>query len=700
MSLFGGSGGNTWRSATTQSNFIPTSTAGTIGTFSVKLQTAPGAGKSWTFYIYYDGSTYCTIIISGTDKTGTSASTVAIVANKRIGIQVTPSGTPAAPNGIAFSCTFTPTTEGECMYGGVTTNAPYGNYCCAINGSNNRKSAEFQGQILLPSGGTSKNMYVYLAGDPGANQVYTFRENGIGQTLTVTIPSGSTSGSDLVNNFASVAGDLLSVQYTAAGGTSQLLSIGWTFVPTTAGQYCVFANSASDVMNNAATEYLELTASNTVINGTESLQYQLSGLADVVKTIYGATSEAVANGKTWTFTLQRNGAPNDGQAIPNSLVLNITNCSSPCITSANASPADFKLSAGDNLDTMITDTGDPTNVTCMISYLLGPAPTPTLTLTATPTLTLTRTPTLTNTRTPTMTITITPATPTNTPTMTDTMTATNTMTPTTTLTPTPSYTATPTITATAYCNVTINELSGLSIYIHAFCGPTTRQYTYTGGNCYGGTFTWASSDPSVATVDQTGLTTAVSVGTTTISITCSTIPPCTDSVLLNVFTCITPTLTLTQTQTLTPTLTATPTLTLTQTLSLTNTMTPTATSTPTPIQTQTMTITITLATPTNTPTQTATMTITITPATPTNTPTQTQTLTATNTSTPTLTKTQTRTPTPTITATPICVYYEKYQVYIDECPHFDTIYCDCEYFNVTMLDCERFEVYYYYGQNR
>jgi hypothetical protein len=73
-------------------------------------------------------------------------------------------------------------------------------------------------QYRVPRSGVIRNMRVRqntTAGN-GNTIVYTFRKNAAAQTLTATLASTATDGSDLINSFPVAAGDLLDVAVTKA----------------------------------------------------------------------------------------------------------------------------------------------------------------------------------------------------------------------------------------------------------------------------------------------------------------------------------------------------------------------------------------------------------------------------------------------------------------------------------------------------
>lgn len=75
-------------------------------------------------------------------------------------------------------------------------------------------------QIRMTRAGTFRNLYVrhnVLNGN-GEAIVYTFRKNGIAQSLSVSLASDAPDASDLVHSFAVAAGDLIDIEVTKALG--------------------------------------------------------------------------------------------------------------------------------------------------------------------------------------------------------------------------------------------------------------------------------------------------------------------------------------------------------------------------------------------------------------------------------------------------------------------------------------------------
>ena len=91
-------------------------------------------------------------------------------------------------------------------------------------------------EILWTRAGICRNLYVraFVNGRPNATPV-TVRRNGANTILLVSIPAGSTAlVTDLVNSFAVVAGDRLSVGVVtgATAGALGQVKVSMEFVPT------------------------------------------------------------------------------------------------------------------------------------------------------------------------------------------------------------------------------------------------------------------------------------------------------------------------------------------------------------------------------------------------------------------------------------------------------------------------------------
>jgi hypothetical protein len=122
-------------------------------------------------------------------------------------------------------------------FAGTTITASTTNYTW-INSSGLSFSTSEGGRIIImPNGGTLKNLYVKTIGTQPitGTLIITIRKNSADQTLTITIPAGATSGvfTDLTHSVSLVAGDTLSIGLvnSATGSSTGLVAVSTTFTP-------------------------------------------------------------------------------------------------------------------------------------------------------------------------------------------------------------------------------------------------------------------------------------------------------------------------------------------------------------------------------------------------------------------------------------------------------------------------------------
>lgn len=179
---------------------IPTS--GTIKNLTVKLQAAPGAGKSYQFTLRKNRSnqiTTCTVADAATTCTDTS-NTYTVAAGDTVAVQIVPSGTPDVTRA-SIGITFLSDTVGEFIVnavsrGGFSNSASSYQYVIANDTINS--STESQ-RVSLAQSMTLKNIYVALDDAPGAGKSleFVFNEVGVAETaLKCTISDTNSTCND------------------------------------------------------------------------------------------------------------------------------------------------------------------------------------------------------------------------------------------------------------------------------------------------------------------------------------------------------------------------------------------------------------------------------------------------------------------------------------------------------------------------
>lgn len=194
------------------------STSGTIRDLYVALADPPGAGNSYTFTLYQNGSpTSLVVVISDGDVSSNDTThTVSVSAGDTLYIECVPTSTPTATRG-TWSCVFVPTVSGESLVMGNSSDAPStlnDEYIelTAADTSQSWGSALLDRQVL-GNVCTLKNFYVNLGTAPGSGNDYTFTliKNGVPTALTLNISDTNTSNSDTTHAINLSDGDLLSI---------------------------------------------------------------------------------------------------------------------------------------------------------------------------------------------------------------------------------------------------------------------------------------------------------------------------------------------------------------------------------------------------------------------------------------------------------------------------------------------------------
>jgi len=169
----------------------------------------------------------------------------------------------------------------------------------------------------MPCAGTIKHLYVWLSAAPGGvfpntrKRDFTVSLNGVNQTLKKRIGGASTTGSDLVNSFAVVAGDYICVECKPIADNGNPpdpcnASVSVVFESTNEGEFVVPVAGAGGWMPQSTTEYAQGCAGLVEWLTTEAEAYVLSQGIKFTR-LQVLCSAAVAAG-TYRFALKQNGS--------------------------------------------------------------------------------------------------------------------------------------------------------------------------------------------------------------------------------------------------------------------------------------------------------------------------------------------------------------------------------------------------------
>jgi len=305
-------GGKNWNASETPvEQVIPA--AGTFKNLSILLNTAPGSGSSYAFTLRLNGAdTDLVTTVSDTDKSAINETDeVSVSAGDTVAIKVVPTNTPNVGDA-SWSFIFIPDTGNETILLGADYDAPKinGNDYNLLQGGSTWNSTALAGQrkSMVPTGGTLKDFYVQLDTAPDTGKSYTFTVylNGSATGVTLTISDTATTGSDLSNTVAVVAGDTVAIK-CAPGSTPDATRAHWgiVFDSTISGESIVMSATTSN-MNDTVASYNNVCASTNNWTTDESSRRSGSNFCSLKKLYIELENNpgAAASGKQFVFTVR------------------------------------------------------------------------------------------------------------------------------------------------------------------------------------------------------------------------------------------------------------------------------------------------------------------------------------------------------------------------------------------------------------
>lgn len=355
-------------------NLIPL--AGSLQNFRVNLTVAPGSGKSYTCRVLKNGTaTGIEVVIANTDTTGVDTThTTSVTAGDTFSIEITPSGTPAATRIRTAIVLDTGSVKDSIISpgGAGTSNS-------SLIGSG-MSGWEYRVRNVIPVAGTLKNLYVKLGTAPGGgnSRTFTVYKNGSPTSLALTISGTNTAGSHTSDPVSLAAGDDISLVASSSGSPAATgsVNVGAVFESSVDHQY-ICSVSGINPLTTGSTQYAYLSGRGDINGGVFNQTQGLTrNLFDATAKIVGIRAKMIdaapGSGKSWTFTLQKNGSDTG-------LACTISD------TNTQASDTDsISLADGDLLETKIVPANSPTSSRASISYIIEQAVTLATVTTETP----------------------------------------------------------------------------------------------------------------------------------------------------------------------------------------------------------------------------------------------------------------------------------------------------------------------------
>ena len=359
-------GGDYWSASEADSQEKFTSN-GILSDFAIKLLTAPGVGKSYTFSVRVNGVDTGIEVTISDDQTSASdsTSTYEISVGDLVSYMEVPTNVPATSYTFQ-TITFTSLENNESVVPGGfgrSTNLPTDstnvqfNYICS--GYIWDDDEDLRSQLNAGSG-TLKNLYVDIENAPGVGSGYEFivRLNGVDTLLSCTISDLETESSNLINDITISPGDSLSIKCQPIGTPNSSSDVHWgtTFISDTLGESIVLSGNQDDI-TTAITTYAELITTYGSWVSNIDTRTQL-GNECVLRDFYAKLSGAPGVGKSYDFHLMLNSSPS------------LVTCQiSDLNTIANDIVNEQIVGNGDYLSIRSSPTGSPTSRKLMWGFV-------------------------------------------------------------------------------------------------------------------------------------------------------------------------------------------------------------------------------------------------------------------------------------------------------------------------------------------
>ena len=188
--------------ATAADPAIVVAAAGTLSNLNLTLTGSPGTGKNYSATLVLNGvDTGLGVSVADAATTATDTThSVSVVEGDQISLKLVPTGTPTARSP-KWCLTFTPTTDGECIFGLGTNLSPSAtatNYEQPLGvGAYSWATTEANRNNAIPGAYTIKRMYVSLGTAPGGATSYTFAMRVAGSISAI---SKQISGTETTGN--------------------------------------------------------------------------------------------------------------------------------------------------------------------------------------------------------------------------------------------------------------------------------------------------------------------------------------------------------------------------------------------------------------------------------------------------------------------------------------------------------------------
>ena len=255
----------------------------------------------------------------------------------------------------------------QMIVGGVGSSGTVSNsvthYISPVTQDRASSTTEANVQALSPISATFGSLNIRLSGSPGSGKsfLFTLRKNGADTTLTCTVADTNTTCSDTTHTVSMAPGDVFSVSSVPSGtptARSPFISMVVDSASSTiASMYSTNSNGVN--MSNSATRYCSI---NALLGGgfsaTESQANVVIPQSGTIKNLYVNLQAAPGAGKSYTFTVRKNGSDT---------VVTTGAVTGASTTTGNDTTHSVTVAAGDVVTISIVPSGTPTATTVQIA---------------------------------------------------------------------------------------------------------------------------------------------------------------------------------------------------------------------------------------------------------------------------------------------------------------------------------------------
>jgi len=310
-------GGRTWTTNTNVAKQLCPA-AGNLSTLVVEVVTTPSSGYEFVFTIVKNGEdtdVQCTVSSGSTTAVGLE--TVSVAAGDNIYLKAYNSGGANALEA-RWSAIFSGSNN-QCIYMAGSTEPLYDGVATYHN-SIAMQSASWPTQaggvrwtrnVVIPTSGTFKNLYVELADAPGTGKSRIFaltKNDGSSAGLYTTISGESTTGNNTINTISVSPHDRIMIKCNNTNTPTTTTAMWGVVFESDTNNECVFFGAAINFPSQSETEYNSLHSAYDQWDNLEDDHEQVMIAGAIIKKLHVQVYNAPEAGKSFTYTIRKNNA--------------------------------------------------------------------------------------------------------------------------------------------------------------------------------------------------------------------------------------------------------------------------------------------------------------------------------------------------------------------------------------------------------